>query len=282
MQSVLLIHSKHTKEYAKIKAKEFTNSSFLEVNSPPTKEILKVKNDMDVVIGIGGGSVIDTAKIIAGNKQCIAIPTTAAGACMTPYATIWGTQKSSVTTKLPLMDVYPGQINLPSNVLQSTICDALSHAIESFWSSNATEKSQNYSEITIELLLDYYSTKNVHILINAGNFAGRAIAITKTNIVHATSYPITIQYGIDHGTACGMLLPHFIKYMRCIELPKLFKLKSIEVLIFWLQQEFTFPKIPNFNSELIAKQAMKYTKINQSIKLINRETLVSILKEAFK
>jgi len=88
MQSALIVHSKHTKYYAKWLSNKYRDVTFLEVTRPPTKGILKIKNNKDVVVGIGGGSVIDTAKIISKDRRCIAIPTTAAGASMTPYATV--------------------------------------------------------------------------------------------------------------------------------------------------------------------------------------------------
>jgi alcohol dehydrogenase class IV len=291
MQSALIVHSKHTKNYAKKIAKKYKNVIFLEVTKPPTEEILKIRNDRDIVIGIGGGSVIDTAKIISKDKRCIAIPTTAAGAAMTPYATIWGKEKKSVTTKKPILKMdYELLKNLPLNVMQSTVFDALSHAIESFWSKNATLQSRKYSRKAIKLINRYLSKINEHLtkndineLITAGNLAGHSIAITKTNVIHAVSYPITIKYGVDHGTACGIVLPYFVKYIDDKELPKLFRLNSTEELVALLKKSFIpLPEIENFNVKLIARMAIKYDKINQGPKRINKKNLEEILKNIRK
>ncbi|HCJ66666.1 MAG TPA: hypothetical protein DHV62_04895 [Elusimicrobia bacterium] len=287
MQSALIVYSKHTREYAKLISKRYKDVSFLEVTKPPTEEILKIKNNKDVVIGIGGGSVIDTAKIISKDKRCIAIPTTAAGAAMTPYATIWGKEKKSVTTKKPILKMdYELLKNLPLNVMQSTVFDALSHAIESFWSKNTTPQSRNYSKKAIRLLNKHLNRINSHLnkndineLITAGNLAGQAIAITQTNVAHATSYPITIEYGIDHGAVCGMLLPYFVEYMDFQGLPKLFKLDSTKELVALLKKSFIPPKIKNFDVKLIAKLAMKYERINQGHRKISQESLEKILKK---
>ena len=278
MQSALIVHSKHTKDYAKSISKKYKDVEFLEVTKQPTEEILNIKNDKDVVIGVGGGSVIDTAKIISKDKRCIVIPTTAAGASMTPYATIWGREKISIPTKKPILMMKRNvPSKLPSNVLQSTLFDALSHAIESFWSKNATLQSRRYSKRAIQLINSYLKNKDINMLITAGNLAGQAIAITKTNVVHATSYPLTIKYGISHGTACGMLLPHFVSYMDFKELPKLFNLGSTEELVVSLKKLFIPPKIENLNVKLIAKMAMRYDRVNHGPKKISKKSLEMIL-----
>ena len=89
MQSALIVYSKHTKDYAKLISKKYRDVIFLEVTRPSIEEVLKISTNKDIVIEVGGGSVIDRAKIISKNKRCITVPTTAAGASMTSYATIW-------------------------------------------------------------------------------------------------------------------------------------------------------------------------------------------------
>jgi len=72
-------------------------------------------------------------------------------------------------------------------------------------------------------------------LVEAGNYAGRAIALTRTNIVHSTSYNLTINYGIEHGTACSILLPDIVSYMNNKELPIFFGLKNTQELVCYLR-----------------------------------------------
>jgi len=279
MQSVLIVHSKHTKSYAERASRSYKDARLLEVARPPRLDVLGIENDKDIVISVGGGSVIDTAKIISRDKRCIAIPTTAAGASMTPYATVWGKKKMSIYTKRPILKMdYNMPINLPHSVRQSTTFDALSHAIESLWSKKATSQSKKYSKKAIYLVNRYFDNNDINILINAGNLAGQAIAITKTNVVHATSYPITIKYGIDHGTACGMLLPYFIEYMGYKGLPELFNLNSTERLVSFLKKLFIPPKIKGFDAKSIAKLAIKYERMNQGPKKISQRSLEKILK----
>lgn len=278
MQSALIVHSKHTRYYALSLAKEYEDVVFLEVTRPPTKETLKIDNNKDIVIGVGGGSVIDTAKIISRDKRCVAVPTTASGAAMTPYATVWGEEKMSVVTKKPLLRMDDAMAkNLPPAIRQSTAFDALSHAIESLWSKDATPESRKCSKEAIRLLSKYFDNSDINTLINAGNLAGRAIAITKTNVVHAASYPLTTEYGIDHGTACGMLLPCFIEYMDFKELPELFNFDSTNRLVSFLKKIFVPPEIENLDAGLIAGLAIKYERIDRGPKKISQENLKRII-----
>jgi alcohol dehydrogenase class IV len=204
---------------------------------------------------------------------------------MTPYATIWGREKITIPTKKLILKMdYDMPKNLPFNVRQSTTVDALSHAIESFWSKNATSQSKNYSKKAIYLINKYLDKINrslskdaINELITAGNLAGQAIAIAETNVVHAASYPITIEYGIDHGTACGMLLPYFVEFMDFKELPALFNLDSTEKLVALLRNSFIPQRIENFNAKLIARKAARYDKARQGPKEISEKEFEKIL-----
>ena len=199
---------------------------------------------------------------------------------MTPYATVWGKRKMSIPTKKPILKMdYSISKSLPFGVRQSTAFDALSHAIESFWSKDATLQSKKYSKKAIRLIINYFKgKKDINALIAAGNLSGQAIIITKTNVVHAISYPITIQYGIDHGTACGMVLPYIVAYMDFGGLPRLFNLKSNKELVALLKKAFITPRIMEFDAKLIANRAMEYGKIKDGPKRIDKKSLVRILR----
>ena len=101
------------------------------------------------------------------------------------------------------------------------------------------------------------------MLLTAGNLAGEAIAVARTNAVHAISYPITVEYHIGHGTAVGMLLPYVVGYMDFRELPELFDIDSTEQLVRFLKKQFIPPRIPDSDANVIAMMAGRYGKINE-------------------
>lgn len=156
------------------------------------------------IFAFGGGSVIDTAKIMAGDNHCMVVPTTASGACMTSWAVVWQKgKKFSVQTKKPiLVELYKFMdIKLPKKVLESTYFDCLAHIIDSRSSKKSTDESLNYCDIAAFFIRKWRKTKNISDLIEAGNFGGRAIEITGTNFYHSISYILTLDYGLDHGQA---------------------------------------------------------------------------------
>ncbi|MFA5370189.1 MAG: iron-containing alcohol dehydrogenase, partial [Candidatus Omnitrophota bacterium] len=187
MRSALIIYSKSNKALALSIARRYKDTDFLAVSGQPGPDLLKVKTDKDIVIGIGGGSAIDTAKVISGKKPSIAIPSTASGASITSYATLWKAGgKISVATAKPVLKLVPGiSIRLPARMARLTMLDAFSHAIESLWSVNATGISRGHSRSALRMLMRYIRSKDNDLLIKAGNKAGKAIEISKTNVVHA-------------------------------------------------------------------------------------------------
>ena len=202
----------------------------------------------DSIIAVGGGSAIDVAKCIKaysgmdGNGEdgeflrqiirpndilFLAMPTTAGtGSEATRYAVIYyDGEKQSITSEsfIPetvLMD--PDCLRtLPLYQKKSTMCDALCHAIESFWSVNSTEESREYSRKAIQAVtenMDGYlnnTEKGRKGMLHAANTAGKAINITQTTAGHAMCYKITSLFGCAHGHAA--MLCDRILYSRMTE-----------------------------------------------------------------
>ncbi len=204
---------------------------------------------IDLVVGVGGGSVIDCAKAIrilltqgegtledyAEKRRAfrkpglpfIAVPTTAGtGSEVTPYSSLQTAahQKISLThpwlfPELALIDPLLTH-SMPRYVTACTALDALAQAIESFWSVHHTPFSETHSIRAITLILENLPV----VLREPGNAparfamsvasceAGLAITQTRTTAVHAVSYPLTTFFDIPHGHACALTLPSFIRY----------------------------------------------------------------------
>ena len=200
----------------------------------------------DLVIAIGGGSVIDIAKLInifavhvakekeiyefvnesSSVKQAglplIAIPTTSGtGSEATHFAVVYiGNKKYSFAHKYVLPDfsiIDPSlSYSNPAYIKACSGFDALSQAIESFWAVGSTEESRGYSREAIRIILSSIEMavvesdeKSMDRMSLAANLAGKGINISKTTAAHAVSYPITKFLDIPHGHAVALTLGSF-------------------------------------------------------------------------
>ena len=204
-------------------------------------------DDCSMVIAVGGGSAIDTAKALivgtesgrfdellallatgkpfvpARSKQLIAAPTTAGtGSEVTPWATIWDSaslKKYSLHLDCtwPKVAIIDPQLMLtvPASVTVSTGLDALSHALESIWNVNANPISDTFAMAAIadildclpRLLRDLSSQELRTRMALAALKAGMAFSNTKTALAHSISYEMTLRHGLPHGIACSFPLP---------------------------------------------------------------------------
>ncbi len=207
----------------------------------------------DSIVAVGGGSTIDVAKCIklysrmnsAQNylqQECvdsgvplIAVPTTAGtGSESTRYAVIYFEGKKQSITHDSIVPDYailePTLLKtLPLYQKKCTMLDALCQGIESWWSVNSSDESKQYSQIAVKKIIanwqkyifDNTATAAVGIM-EAANYAGRAINITQTTAPHAMSYKLTSLYGLPHGHAVAICLPVVWEYMlgdmdKCID-----------------------------------------------------------------
>lgn len=197
------------------------------------------------IIAIGGGSVIDIAKIVSlvldldenliegfvtghkktkqRNQRLIFIPTVfGSGAEQTPFAVCYlNTNKYSVVSEFMIADSvfynwqFSETISLENKI--ASVIDCFAQAYESYTSNNATRESKEYSALAISLCKSfsksYIETNNEQSALGimlASKYSGKAIAIAKTTGAHALSYYLTIQHEIKHGLAVGICLLYFI------------------------------------------------------------------------
>lgn len=202
-------------------------------------------NPPELIIAVGGGSVIDFAKVLVAllsnssvsstldlvdlekfePRRCgfIAIPTTCGtGSEVTPFATIWagdGSGKLSIDslTIAPDMAILQGGLSAscsPDQMLFSGL-DAISHCVETLWNQNRTVLSEMFAREGLESLVRVLpkvlqaggSVDELQTLQEAAMLAGLAISQSRTAIAHSISYPITSSYGMPHGLACSFTIP---------------------------------------------------------------------------
>ena len=161
------------------------------------------------------GSFLKT-EIVPNDIPFLAMPMTAGtGSESTRYAVIYYEgNKQSVTHDSSIPDTVlfdPDALkSLPLYQKKATMCDALCHALESFWSVNSTKESRSFSRNAIRMALahkDAYlanTPKGNEGMLMASNLAGRAINITQTTAGHAMCYKITTLFGAAHGHASAL------------------------------------------------------------------------------
>ena len=209
---------------------------------------LALKAKCDIVIGIGGGSAMDVAKaiaVLAANKgkavdylglnkvpgpglPKIMIPTTAGTGSEVTFTSVFvrpdlkkkeGMNSPFLYPDLALLDPLL-TVSLPPGPTASTGIDALCHAIESYTSINASPMSELLSLEAIALI-----SENLRTAVHDGTnivarekmllgslYAGLGLANAGVTAVHSLSYPLGGKYGIPHGLANTVLLPHVMSF----------------------------------------------------------------------
>lgn len=197
----------------------------------------------DAVIGVGGGSCLDVAKLAAlaartpeqidalsrGTQlehaqplPLFAVPTTSGtGSEATHFAAIYvdGRKVSVAHPRMrPSCVVLDVRFHLamPPRLAAVTGLDALAQAMESLWSVGATEQSIEFAMHGGRLVADNLvescqapsERARTAVMIGA-HLAGHAINISKTTAAHAMSYQLTQRFGLAHGHAVALTLGHF-------------------------------------------------------------------------
>lgn len=201
------------------------------------------KKGCDAIVAVGGGSTMDAAKCIKlfstmdsnqnyleqepkeNHIPLIAVPTTAGtGSESTRFAVIYyqGVKQSvSSLSAIPQIAVLDAEVldTLPIYQKKCTMMDALCQGIESWWSVNSTEESKMLSRRAVRIIMDSMEDylkggqEANEAMLKAANLTGQAINITQTTAAHAMSYKLTSLFGLPHGRAVAICLPHIWSYM---------------------------------------------------------------------
>lgn len=198
----------------------------------------------DVILGVGGGSVLDMAKLIAAlldsiqdlddtrqddrlnsrNVDLLLVPTTAgSGAEATHFAVLYrGKVKYSLSGNalLPNLVVLDHQLIVGGDRhnLAASGLDALCQSIESLWAREQTPRSRKFAKQGLSLLSehlvpfvqgDFSRSRQMQM---GSHLVGHAINISKTTAPHALSYFLTSEVGVSHGVAVASTVGYFVDF----------------------------------------------------------------------
>lgn len=204
----------------------------------------------DAVLAVGGGSVMDAAKLIAacvGNDTAVAglvgnfkvklaplpiycVPTTAGtGSEVTVVAVVSDTLAKTKTPivdgkLMPVMAALDGALmtGVPPSITAATGMDALTHAVESYLSQRANDKTQPLARAAVRLVFAHLPTACENgadldarqAMAIASNYAGLAFTQTNVGYVHAIAHNLGGFYHTPHGLANALVLPHVLDFSR--------------------------------------------------------------------
>ncbi|MCF6174601.1 MAG: iron-containing alcohol dehydrogenase [Victivallaceae bacterium] len=204
---------------------------------------------IEVIIALGGGSSIDCAKAASclaktteqsirkfhsggaklGNEHLpvIAVPTTAGtGSEVTPFAVLDDVEKNfkgpiAAEALYPVIAVVDSALScsVPLKVTAATALDALSHAIEGYWSKNhqpicdtlALEAGKMIFANLANVLNNPDDKTGRDALAYAALLAGMAFQLPKNAIIHACSFPLSNRFHLPHGVACALTMEGAIR-----------------------------------------------------------------------
>ncbi len=204
-------------------------------------------NNCDAIIAFGGGSVMDCAKVCGARivrprkpvkrmrgilrvllplPTLIAVPTTAGTGSETTLAAV--ITDGETHYKYPINDFcliphyavldYRTTIGLPAAITATTGMDALVHAVEAYIGRSTTKETRSRAIEAVSLIHRYLlrayrdgsdAEARKHML-RAAYCAGIAFTKSYVGYVHAVAHSLGGQYGIAHGLANAVLLPHFL------------------------------------------------------------------------
>lgn len=202
----------------------------------------------DCVVGIGGGSVLDCAKLLAAltqnsqkleeivgigflngrNKKLICVPTTSGtGSEMSPNAILLNeitAAKSGIISPYLIPDacyIDPAlTASLPARLTAETGMDALSHCIEAYTNLFAHPTVDTYALRGIELIAanlqkacENGQDMNARSALSVGSmYGGLCLGPVNTSAVHALSYGLGGKFHIPHGLANAILMPEVLRF----------------------------------------------------------------------
>ena len=203
---------------------------------------------IDAIVGLGGGSSLDTAKgcnfiLTNGGRMSdywgvgkatkpmlpfIAIPTTAGTGSELQSAALIADEEThqkmacldpKCAARIAILDPVL-TVSQPPRVTACTGIDAIAHAVETAVTTKRTTLSQKLSAEAFQLCLNAFATvlqtpddlaARARMQLGAA-YAGAAIENSMLGAAHAAANPLTAHFGVAHGQAVGLMLPHVVRF----------------------------------------------------------------------
>ena len=245
-------HEKHALQI--LESAQLPVTVFDEVHPNPTTRDVDAaldvarRADIDVIVGLGGGSSMDCAKGVnflltnGGTMEdykgigkatkpmlpTIAVPTTAGtGSEAQSFALIANAEThmkmacgdKKAACKVAILDPELS-LSMPASVTAATGIDALSHALETYVTKPRNSISQLFSRRAWKLLAEAFpwvldNPQDVSArgsMLLGAHLAGAAIENSMLGATHALANPLSAHYELTHGLAIGIMLPHVVRY----------------------------------------------------------------------
>lgn len=304
-----------------LKKENINYTSYYNINPNPSINeveqgvILYKQNNCNAIIAIGGGSVMDAAKIIGARvsnyktpiskmkgllkirkrlPMLIAIPTTAGTGSEVTVAAVITNKESKEKFSIEDYKLIPTLailnpsllVNLPPHITSTTGMDALTHAIEAYIGSSNTKKTKQAAITAIQLIFNnlYESYVNPFNMLArekmqvASYFAGVAFTRAYVGYVHALAHTLGGQYNVAHGLANAIILPIVLKEYGDSVTNKLAELYDYVIVNSPLSKKEKANKFIEMIEELNNKMNIK----NNFKEIIKDEDIDSLAKKAYK
>ena len=227
----------------------------------------------DTVVGVGGGSVLDTAKFAAAiacgteravryysgetpfpaeRLRIVTVPTTAGTGSEVTQVSVMNNGPEKKTINNP---VFMASAAIVDPVLSSTVppyttaitgLDAMAHALEGYWSVNHQPITDIMAKEAVKLVIEnlekaYRDGSDMNARTNmafAALLGGLSFALPKTAGCHAASYPLSEDYHLPHGEGCAFTLDSFVRINNSERLEALSRavgMRNTEELASWIR-----------------------------------------------
>lgn len=237
---------------------------FLEVSPEPEPSVVEsakaqfIQGEHDGLVAVGGGSVIDTAKIVSAYARLdcplkdlfapdsipakgfplVAIPTTAGTGSEVTNIAVLSDQEARLKRGMVSDHMLPDvalvspemTLTMPPSVTAASGVDALVHAVEAYISRNASPITDGLALKAIALIagnlaIAYREPGNLEAregMSTGSLMAGMAFGNAGVGAVHALAYPLGGRFHVPHGVSNALLLPYVMQWNR-VACPERFK-----------------------------------------------------------